>query len=127
MAIKLKAVKRNRPGVSGDGESMYVATAASDGEITLEELTERIEKMCTVHGADIRAVLYALVKVTIDFLKDGKIVRIGELGSLRIGVRSMAEDSADKINVHSVKAARLIFSLGEQFKRMLKQLIYKKV
>jgi predicted histone-like DNA-binding protein len=124
MAIKIKTVERNNPGTSGGKENMYVATAVSDGEVSLEELTSRVEKMCTVHGADIRGVIYAIVKVAIDLLMDGKIVRIGELGSLRIGVNSKGEDSSEKVSVNSVKGAKVIFSPGKAIKRMLKILRY---
>lgn len=125
MTTKIKAVKRNNPGKSG--ENMYVAVAVSDGEVTLGELTSRIEQMSTVSGADIRAVIYALVDVSKELLKDGKIVRLGELGSLRIGVTSKAEDSAENVNVNSVMTTKIIFTPGEELKEMLKLLNLKMV
>lgn len=124
MAIRLKAVKLKMPGdVKGD---RYVGRAVSSGEADLAELTTRIEQMSTVHGTDIRAVLYALVSVAKSLLKEGKIVRLGELGSLRISVSSEIVDSADQVNGKSVKKAKVLFTQGDHFKDLLKVLEYKK-
>lgn len=58
MAIKFKAVERPQPGVSGGGEKKFYASANITGETNLNDLTKRIEKISTVSGADIRAVLF---------------------------------------------------------------------
>lgn len=127
MAIKLKAVEISEPGVAGGGKMKYVARAVSDGEVGLAELTERIEKICTVHGADILAVVYSLVDVAKDMMSDGKIVRIEGLGSLRISVSSKVEDSEEEVNAKSVKDAKVILTPDLKFKDMLKMLHYKRV
>jgi predicted histone-like DNA-binding protein len=126
MAIRLKAIEFGEPGVKGGGNKKYICRAVSDGEADLDELTARIEKMSTMSGADIRGVLYALISVSKDMLSDGKIVRFGDLGSFRISVSSHIEDSAEKVNGKSVKGAKLIFTVGKYFKRMLKTLDYKR-
>ncbi|MDR1222910.1 MAG: hypothetical protein LBL07_08555, partial [Tannerella sp.] len=66
MAIKIKAVQRGQPGVAGGGEKKFYAFPVMNGEWNIDRLTKLIEKICTVSGADIRAVLYALVDVSID-------------------------------------------------------------
>jgi hypothetical protein len=63
MAIKFKTIQRGQPGVAGGGVKKYYAIPVMDGELNLDGLTKAIEKICTVSGADIRAVLYALVDV----------------------------------------------------------------
>ena len=88
MAIKYNVIERGQPGVAGGGEKKFYASAVSDGEMTLNKLTKSIEKISTVSGADIRAVVYAMVDVMKDSLADGQIVRLGDLGSLRIGISS---------------------------------------
>jgi hypothetical protein len=61
MAIRYNVIERGTPGVAGGGEKKYYATANITGETTLEGITKTIEKISTVSGADIRAVLYAMV------------------------------------------------------------------
>lgn len=63
MAIKFNVIERGEPGVTGGGTKKYYASTKSSGEMTLNKLTNSIEKVSTVSGADIRAVLYAMVDV----------------------------------------------------------------
>lgn len=78
--MKFKAIQKAQPGVSGGGDKKYYANPVYTGEITLDQLTEKIEKISTVSGADIRAVLYALVDVIPSELANSQIVRVGDLG-----------------------------------------------
>jgi len=97
MLIKFKVIEKGQPGLAGGGdEKKYYASPIMDGELSLAGLTTAIEKICTVSGADIRAVLYAMVDVLIDNLAKGTIVRLGDLGSIRVtlssGIRSFKKD-----------------------------------
>jgi len=127
MTVKYKVIERGQPGVVGGGTKKFYANTASNGELTLEKLTKRIEKNSTVGGADIRAVLYSLVEVMQDALDEGSIVRLGDLGSLRVSISSSGEESADKVSSHSIKGAKTIFTPGKELKRMLTNLSYEKV
>ncbi len=126
MAIKFKVIEKGQPGVTGGGTKKFYASASSTGEMTLEKLTKRIEKISTVSGADIRAVLYAMVESMEDALEDGQIVRLGDLGSLRVSVSSKGEETADDVNARSIKGAKTLFTPGKNLKNMLKNLSYVK-
>jgi len=119
MAIKIKAVEKGQPGVPGGGEKKFYATPVMDGELTLAGMTKSIEKICTVSGADIRAVLYALVDVAIDSLADGTIVRLGDLGSLRITISSEGKATAEEVTGFAVKSTGVIFTPGTRIKEVL--------
>ena len=82
MSIKYKVIPRGQPGVPGGGTVNYYAYTNITGEVDIDELTRSIEKISTVSGADIRAVLYALVDVAMDELADSNIVRLGDLVSI---------------------------------------------
>ena len=127
MAVKYKVIERGQPGVTGGGEKKFYASAVSNGELTLEKLTKRIERTSTVGGADIRAVLYSLVETIQDGLEEGAIVRLGELGSLRISIGSNGEATMEDVNASSIKSAKCIFSPGKELKKMQKNLEYVKV
>jgi len=127
MAVKYKVIERGQPGVAGGGEKKYYANAVTNGELTLEKLTKRIEKNSTVGGADIRAVLYSLVEIMQDGLEEGAIVRLGDLGSLRISISSNGETNEEDITAHSIKSSKCIFTPGKELKKMLKNLEYQKV
>jgi predicted histone-like DNA-binding protein len=127
MPIKIKAIEKGQPGVAGGGEKKFYASPVMDGEQTLAGLTKAIEKICTVSGADIRAVLYALVDVSVDNLADGTIVRLGDLGSLRISISSEGKATAEEVNGNCVKSASVIFTPGTRIKEMLDTVKYQKV
>ena len=126
MAIKIKSVEKGQPGVAGGGEKKFYAMPVMDGELTLADLTKAIEKICTVSGADIRAVLYALVDVAVDSLADGTIVRLGDLGSLRITISSEGKATVEEVNGNCVKSASVIFTPGSRIKDMLATVKYQK-
>jgi predicted histone-like DNA-binding protein len=119
MAIRFKTIERGQPGVAGGGTKKFYASPVMDGEINLAELTKAIEKICTVSGADIRAVLYALVDVSIDNLANGTIVRLGELGSMRISLSSEGKATAAEVTASAIKSTSVIFVVGTRIQEML--------
>jgi predicted histone-like DNA-binding protein len=126
MAIKIKVVQKAQPGVPGGGEKKYYAAPVMGQEWDIERLTRSIEKISTVSGADIRAVLYALVDVTVDGLDEANIIRLGELGSLRVTLNSEGKATPEEVDVHCVKKAGVIFTPGQRIKEMLRNVKFKK-
>ena len=127
MPIKIKAVAKGQPGVVGGGNKKYYASPVMDGSMDIDALTKSIEKISTVSGADIRAVLYALVDVSVDGLSRGAIVRMGELGNLRVTLSSEGKSNPQEVTGTSIKKAGIIFTPGARLKEMLKILKYQKV
>ncbi len=127
MPVKFKVIEKGQPGVAGGGTKKFYASTSSSGELTLEKLTKRIEKNSTVGGADIRAVLYAMVEMMQESLEDGQIVRLGDLGSIRLNVKSKGEEKQDDVSSSSIIGAKAIFTPSTKLKDMLKTLKYEKV
>lgn len=126
MTVKFKVIEKGQPGVAGGGEKKFYASVTNSGELTLAGLTKEIEKRSTVSGADIRAVLYAMVDVMTTSLADGKIVRLGELGSLRVGISSEGKPTEKEVNAATIKNAKTIFTPGKELKNTLNNLEYQK-
>lgn len=126
MSLKYKIIEKGQPGVAGGGEKKFYASPVLNGDLTLSGLTKSIEKISTVSGADIRAVLYAMVDVMTDSLANGQIVRLGELGSLRVSISSDGKATADEVNASAIRNSRVIFAPGQNIKEMLKTLTYVK-
>ena len=127
MSIKFNVIERGEPGVAGGGTKKFYASSITDGEVDIEGLTKQIEKISTVSGADIRAVLYSLVDIVPDILADGKIARIGEIGYFRVSISSNGHDTAEEVNGSSVKSSKILFTPGPKLKSMLKTLDFKKL
>lgn len=119
MAIEFKAIEKGQPGVVGGGVKKFYASPVHGQDATLEVLTKGIEKTCTVNGADIRAVLYSLVDEAVDDLSEGRIVRLGDLGSIRISLSSEGKATAEELTADAIKEASVIFTPGAKLKAML--------
>lgn len=127
MSIKFKVIEKGQPGVEGGGEKKFYASANSTGEKSLDGLTKDIEKISTVSGADIRAVLYAMVDVMVGSLEEGQIVRLGELGSLRVSISSEGQEKAEDVKAATIRSSKVIFTPGKGIKNMLKTLKFEKM
>jgi predicted histone-like DNA-binding protein len=127
MEIKYRIIEKNFPLESGDGKkSKFYLVVKSKGEMNLERMTSLIMKRCSVHGSDIRSVLYALTEVAAEGLLDGYIVRLGELGSLRLIVNSAGRDTPEEVNPNAVKKCKIHFAAGKKLKEIRKELKFKK-
>lgn len=127
MTISFKVIERGRPGVVGGGEKKFYASNMVNGNSDIEELTEGIEKISTVSGADIRAVLYALTDVIPSMLADGKSVRLGEIGNFRVSISSEGLEKVEDVNANCIKRSKIIFTPGKKLKGMLGNLKYRKL
>lgn len=126
MAIPYKTIQRGQPGVVGGGKKKYYPQIVSTGEANIVDLTKDVEKISTVSGADIRAVLYALVDVITDRLANGQIVRLGDLGSMRPGFSGNGFDTEKEVTASAIKKAHINFDPGPKLKDMLKTVTFKK-
>jgi len=126
MTVKFKVVEKSQPGVAGGGEKKFYATVVSKGEVTLDDMTSLIEEISTVSGADIRAVLYAMVSVASRSLTNGQIIRLGDLGSLRVSISSEPADTSEKVTSSVIKGSKVIFSPGPKLKVTLDNLKFEK-
>ena len=126
MAIQIKTIGRTQPGVKGGGVTKYYALPVHGREISLDGLTKSIEKTSTVNGADIRAVLYAMVEEAVLGLSEGRILRLGDLGSLRITLSSEGKSKPEEVSAATVKKAGVIFPPGPKLQEMLKNAKYVK-
>ena len=99
----------------------------ASGDINLREMSERIQQTCTVHKSDVYAVLVALEDVITDALKGGEIVRLGDLGSLQIGISSKGAVTEEDYSDSLIKKARINFRPGSTIVGVLDNLTFAKV
>jgi hypothetical protein len=59
-------------------------------------------------------------------LSDGRIIRLGDLGSLRITLKSEGRATAEEVTASAVKKAGVIFTPGAKLQEMLKTAKYTK-
>ena len=105
----------------------YYGHVQASGDIDIREMSERIQATCTVHKSDVFAVLVALEDVITDALKGGEIVRLGDLGTLQIGISSKGAETEEDFSDSLIKKARVNCRPGSAIVRVLSNLSYSKV
>lgn len=109
-----------------DKPDMYYALAKSSGDIDVDEMAERIQRSSTVNWADVVCVLRALQTEMIESFKKGEIVRLGNLGSFYVTLRSAGALIQKDVKEGLIKGARVRFRPGKEIKKALKALEYGK-
>lgn len=105
----------------------FYARAQSNGDVNIREMSERIQQSCTVHKADVQAVLLALEDTIADALKGGEIVRLGDLGTFQIGLSSKGAVTEEDYSASLITKARINFRPGGALSCILSSLAYSKV
>ena len=110
-----------------DEAPKYYAHVQASGDINIREMAERIQQTCTVHKSDVFAVLVALEDVITDALRGGEIVRLGDLGTLQIGISSKGALTEEDYEESMIKKARINFRPGIALSGILTSLSFQKV
>ena len=105
----------------------YYAQAQASGDVSLREMSQRIQSTCTVTKADVYAVLIAMEDVITEALKSGEIVRLGDLGTFQIGLSGKGAVTEDDYDTSLIEKARINFRPGLALAGALASLTYAKV
>ena len=106
-----------------DDPAKYYAQAQASGDVGLDEISTRVEKACTVHSA----VLKALEDEMVDGLSRGEIVRLGNIGTFQVGLRSRGAEKAEDFKAANISKARVNFRPGPVLADAMKTLNFSKV
>ncbi len=126
MPIPYSLVQRGNPSDPNAPKKFY-AQIQFKGETTLRELAEEIAEISTVSVIDTKAVLDSLLEVIPRHITDGEIVRLGDLGSFAMTLKSEGSETEDGFTSSMIKRVKLIFRPGKRFKKELETADFKKV
>ena len=124
--VTYSVVPRYKPGEK-NMPPKYYAQAQANGDVSIREMSERIQLTCTVTKADVYAVLVAMEDVIIEALKSGEIVRLGDLGTFQIGLSGKGALTEEEYEANLIQKARINFRPGVALAGMLTSLSYAKV
>ena len=105
----------------------YYGHVQANGDVSLREMSERIQASCTVTKADVYAVLVAMEDVITEVLKSGEIVRLDDLGILQIGLNGKGALTEEDYEPSLIKRARINFRPGTALAGVLTSLSFAKV
>lgn len=126
MSIKYNLTEKGQPGVAGGGIKKWYATIANDGEVTVDDLTKKIEKFSALSEADIRGVIIALENVIQDELVNGRIIRLDKLGSFYPSLSSEGVVDAKEFTSANIKSAKVNYRPGKRISNALSAAVFKK-
>ena len=124
--VTYSVVPRINPREKNDPPKYY-AQAQARGDVNLREMAERIQSTCTVTKADVYAVLISLEDVVKEAIQNGEIVRLGELCTLQVGLRSKGTLTEKESEDTNIKKARINFRPGPVLAGALETLKFTKV
>ncbi len=121
MAIKLKRQAKKNPQTK---EVKYYAQVAPQDPVDFDYVAELIETESTVSETDVKAVLASLQRVIIRELQQGRIVRLGDLGSFRLTVSATGCPAKSMVTAETVRDIHVHFN---QSARMMKEMTLQNV
>ncbi|SNR76148.1 DNA-binding protein, histone-like, putative [Lutibacter agarilyticus] len=125
MSIKFKTVQMVNPQDITAPRKFY-AKAAKASITDLDELAELVAFNSSMSKTDCFAVLMGLETFVVRELERGRNVRLGQLGTYKIGLQSEGRDTEEEVDFTAIKKAKINFTPGVGIRKMLKHLEYKK-
>ena len=125
-SVTYSVVPRRNPSEKGTPPKFY-AQAQARGDVSIREMSERIQSACTVHKSDGYAVLVALEDVVAEASQNGEIVRLGDLCTLQVSLSGKGAVTEEDHNASLIEKARIIFRPGRILAGALSSLSFTKV
>ena len=94
MTVSYSVVPRKNPAKKSE-PAKYYAQAQASGELDFEELCEAITSRSTCTETDVRAAISGILYEVKRALKAGRIARLGDLGSLQIGLNGAGDGGGE--------------------------------
>ena len=96
------------------GTSKYYVQIAPTVPVTRSAIISQIEKITSLSSSDVKACLDALEYCITEAMKDGKSVRLGDLGSFRPTLSSFGTTERNKANSTLIRFVRVRFTMSGQ-------------
>lgn len=125
MPVKFNVIAKKNP-QQQDSAPKYYASAVSEGELTLKQLAKRVSESSSFSEGDLMGILVTILKIIPDALSDGKIVRLGDLGSLRVSISSDGSDDEKKVTANNIRSAGVTFTPGKDLKDAINSFKFEK-
>lgn len=98
--------------VGKDKKDTYYARAQYDGVTKLDDIAQMVEQISAISTGDVLSVLNTLGKIVATELANGRIVDLGDLGRLRLSLRSKGMSKPEEVKRETILATRAVFVPG---------------
>jgi len=109
MAVFYKLKQNKNSGMASTYQKWYASAVVADTK-TLKDVSEIIQRNCSMKKSDVNAVLTELPEVLKDMLQNSFRVKVDGLGAFKIGLSCKGAETLEDFSVKSnVKSMRIIF------------------
>jgi len=113
---KYKLIQKNNPQNPTAAKKWY-ATAIGEKAQTVKAMTRAATENTTTAPIEMEASLELLGKYAVEQLQQGHIVKVGNLGTLRVSFKSDGADSVDAFNASTmISNPRVVFTPSKEFR-----------
>lgn len=92
------------------GTTYYVLRNTETEPVDIEDFYDEMTAESTVTRHDVKGVVSALQEWVIRYLKEGYSVRMGDLGSFRVTLKSNGQSNEDDVTANDIEAVRVQFT-----------------
>jgi predicted histone-like DNA-binding protein len=125
MSISFIVLEKHHPSKPDEPKRFY-AQAKSRGSLHLRDIAQTLSERSTLSRADVLAVLEGLIELIPEKLMEGYLLKLGDLGTFRLGFKSAGEEKAEKVGPKSISGPRINFLPSTLIKGELKKAKYEK-
>ncbi|CAD5277577.1 MULTISPECIES: HU family DNA-binding protein [unclassified Imperialibacter] len=126
MSIAINIVGRKNP-IDQSAPAKFYAVVNATGEVNQRGISQEIAERSTVTPTDSMAVVEALLTMIPKMLADGKIVRLGDLGTFYTSVKSQGAATPEEFKKSNILATTVRFKPGKIFMRTLQAADFKRI
>ena len=123
--MKIKLVKRKKPGAKDDAGKLY-ANPVNVGKKTMHDIAKDIAGRSSLTRGDIENVLFNFIDRLPSYLRDGFSVQLGEFGTMRLTLSSEGSATVKAFKTETIKP-RVTFTPGVELKAALRENSYETV
>lgn len=114
--LTYRTISRKSP---KDQSLKYYPMLVSPKPIFSDQIISRIERRCTLASADVKAVTDAIEVELMDNLAEGKSVRLGDLGTFRLTLRTKGSATPEEVTADKIVGSHIVFTPSPKLRRAL--------
>ena len=107
MPVYYRITQDNRKNSAHKGE--YYGRAVYEGTVDEYDLAKAIEAKCTVHRADVVAVIIALIDEMTRALQSSQRVKLSGFGTFKMGMSTRPAKTIEKFTADNIRKLRVLF------------------
>ena len=125
MGIKFKLVEKKdmTKGAGADAKRFY-PVLVNNGRVSFEDLCEEVAVQSSLTSGDVKNCMDRVVYCSARHLKEGRSVDLGDLGTLRVSLRSEGTVTAEEYSTNLMREPGIIFNPGRRIKEMRTNEVY---